>query len=250
MFNRNPAFEAGVIDQALRHVGYRSQPNRQSAMQIKGYAGKPWNGTFVDRVLHDAFGDFAEVRFVSTVAALGFYAARNRLYRKARPGDVVFFNFASNPQEAFEQPHVGIVTEVRKDGSFRTVEGETAPGNPQGSQLADGVFERTRYRSDVLAFVRPEPRTVTKPEGVEPTAVKMSYFESNGETVKRAVEKVQIALNIARPALSFNRGKRDPLFKSGLGLYARETGHVANRGEITMPVLQTLEDETGLGVQP
>lgn len=249
MWNRSLGFEPSIIEQAQRHVGYRSQPERRSAMQLREYLGKPWNGTFIDRVLHDAFGDFAEVRFVSTVAALGYYTYRNRLYRKPKAGDIVFFNFASNPQEAFEQPHVGVVIEVKKDGSFRTVEGETSPGTPQGSQLADGVFERVRYLSDVIGFVRPKPRTVPLNPS-EVGTVKMSYFESNGETVKRAVRTVQVALNRVRPKLWFTEGKRDGRFKSALGMYARETGTVGNRGEITMPVLQTLGDETGLEVKP
>jgi hypothetical protein len=245
MRNRNPAFTAGVIAEAARHVGYRSQPERKSAFQLKPYLGKPWNGTFVDRVLHDAFGDFAEVRFVSTVAALGYYVKQNRVYQKPQPGDIVFFNFSTDPQQPFEQPHVGIVSEVGRDGSFRTIEGETAPGTPQGSQLADGVFERVRFLTDTVGFVRPKPRKVNKDDTI-PQTVKMSYFDSNGKTVARAIEAVQVALNRLRPSVQFNRGKRDARFKSAFGAYARETGTVENRGEIKASVLDTLSDETGV----
>jgi hypothetical protein len=232
-----------IVEQAKRHVGYRAQPNRVSAFQLPGYIGKPWNGTFVDRVLHDAFGDFAEVRFVSTVAALAYYVKRNRLFLKPQVGDIVFFNFATDPLHAFEQPHIGVVTEVQ-NGSFRTVEGETAPGTPQGSQLVDGVFERTRYIHDVIGFVRPVVlRTVTGAS--EPTVLKASYFKSNPETKARAVETVQRALNRVRPTWSFNRGKRDGEFKSAVGLYARESAWVANRGELDAPVLQNLGERTG-----
>ena len=78
----------------------------------------------------------------------------------------------------------------------------------------------------------------------------MRYFDSNGKTVARAVETVQRALNRVRPAWTFNRGKRDGVFKSAFGRYARETGAVENRGEITERVLHTLGDETGLTVEP
>lgn len=234
-----------IVDEASRHVGYRAQPNRQSAFQLKQYLGKPWNGTFVDRVLHDAFGSFAEVRFVSTVTALGYYTSKNGVYRKPRVGDVVFLNFSSDPLHPFEQPHVGVVIKVDTDGSFRTVEGETSPGVPQGSQLADGVFERTRYLTDVIGFVRPQPRRAPEPATETAARLKMSYFESNGKTVARAMETVQIALNRIRPAWSFNRGKKDGLFKSALGVYARETGTVENRGELDQRVVARLADETG-----
>lgn len=241
---------AKVVEEAERHVGYRAQPNRRSAFQLPNYEGKPWNGTFVDRVLHDALGNFPEVRFLSTVTALGHFVNRNAVYRNPKVGDVVLFNFSADPQQPFEQPHVGIVTDVsqwKADHLIRTVEGETSPGVPQGSQLADGVFHRVRYGTDVIGFVRP---TVRKFNTGEESTVKMRYFDSNGKTVARAVETVQRALNRVRPAWTFNRGKRDGVFKSAFGRYARETGAVENRGEITERVLHTLGDETGLTVEP
>lgn len=238
-----------IVEQAQRHVGYHAQPSKRNAYSPNRYDGKDWNGVFVDRVLRDAFETNAEVSFVSTVTALGFYAARNGLYRKPRAGDIVFFNFATDPQEWDHQPHVGVVTDLRPDGSFRTVEGQTFSGKPQGIQLADGIQERLRFPTDVLGFVRPQPRTVPTATDKSVT-VKMRYFDSNGKTVARAVETVQRALNRVRPAWTFNRGKRDGVFKSAFGRYARESGAVENRGEITERVLHTLGDETGLTVEP
>jgi hypothetical protein len=248
MWNRKRRETAAqIVAEAMRHVGYRSQPNRQSAFQLPGYKGEPWNGTFVDRVLHDAFGDFAEVRFVSTVTALGYYVKRNRVFQKPQVGDIVFFNFATDPLHAFEQPHIGIVTEIKpvEHGAFRTVEGETAPGTPQGSQLVDGVFERTRYLHDVIGFVRPTVMKNVDTGTEEPQTVKMGYFTSNPKTRARAIETVQRALNRVRPSWSFNQGKKDGEFKSAFGLYARESAWVRNRGELDAAVIQNLADRTG-----
>lgn len=246
MNRKRRALQARIVEEARRHLGYRAQPNRQSAFQLRIYNGQAWNGQFIDRVLHDTFGTSAEVRFVSTTTALSYYINRHGLYLKRyAPGDIVFFNFASDPLAPFEQPHVGVVTEVLKDGLFRTVEGETGPGVPQGSQLVDGVFERVRHATDAIGFVRPtEGHGPTVTVG-EPTAIKMSYFKSNPKTAARAVETVQFALNRMRPALTFNRGKKDGVFRSGLGLYARESGYVANRGELDRTVLDHLADESG-----
>lgn len=239
-----------TVEAARRQVGYRSQPERRSAFTDRTvHTGKPWNGVFIQHVLKTAFGTAPEVDFTSTVTALGYYAQRNGVWTKvrtARPGDIVFFNFATDPARWYEQPHVGVVTEVnRKTGAFRTVEGETGPGVPQGSQLIDGVFERTRFQTDVLGFVRPEPRKAASAVTGDPPHLKMSYFESNGKTVARAVETVQIALNHVDSSLSFNRGKRDGEFKSALGRYNRETGLPESRGEITARNLRRLADETG-----
>lgn len=250
MLKRNKKRAASIVEAAGRHVGYHAQPSKRNAYSPNRYDGKDWNGVFIDRVLRDAFETDAEVSFVSTVTALGYFMSRNRVYRKRLvAGDVVFFNFATDPQEWDHQPHVGVVTDLRPDGSFRTVEGQTFSGKPQGLQIADGVHERLRFPTDVLGFVRPQPRTVPTVNG-EPATVKMRYFDSNGKTVARAVETVQRALNRVRPAWTFNRGKRDGVFKSAFGRYARETGAVENRGEITERVLHTLGDETGLTVEP
>jgi hypothetical protein len=244
VLKRTNKYADSIVEQAKRHVGYRAQPNRQSAFQLPTYGGRPWGGTFIDRVLHDAFGDFSEVRFVSTVTALGYFVKRNRVYLKPRRGDVVFFNFATDPQHAFEQPHIGVVVEVNTNGSIRTVEGETSPGTPQGSQLVDGVFERTRWPVEVLGYVRPVPRKI-EPSNDEPQKIKMSFFNSNPKTQARAVATVQTALNKVRPAWMFNRGKKNGEFKAAFGTYARETGWVENRGELLHGPLTTLADETG-----
>lgn len=255
MLKRNKKRAASIVEQAQRHVGYHAQPSKRNAYSPNRYDGKDWNGVFIDRVLRDAFETDAEVSFVSTVTALGFYAARNGLYRKPRAGDIVFFNFATDPQEWDHQPHVGVVTDLRPDGSFRTVEGQTFSGKPQGLQIADGVHERLRFPTDVLGFVRPQPRTVPTVNG-EPATVKMSYFESNGKTVQRAVETLQTALGIVRPGWMggkhgiFNRGKRDGVFKSAFGRYARETGAVENRGETTQPTVLGLAHEGGFNLEP
>lgn len=245
MLNRNRKARAtAVVDAARTQVGYHAQPSKQNGFSPRGYNGKDWNGAFIDRILRTAFEGEPEVSFLSTVTALGYYAARNGLYRKPRVGDVVFFNFATDPAEWDHQPHAGIIIEVKPDGSFRTVEGQTYSGKPQGVQLADGVQERDRHVTDALAFVRPAPRTVNPSE---PTAlVKMSYFTSNPKTAARATETVQLALNRIRPALSFNQGRRNGVFKSAFGLYARETGTVTNRGELDHGVLNRLAEETGM----
>ena len=245
ILNRKRRAEAQeIISEAKRHVGYRSQPERKSAFQLKHYLGKPWNGTFIDRVLHDAFGDFAEVRFLSTVTALSYYVKRNRVYQKPRLGDIVFFNFATDPQNMFEQPHVGVVVEVNADGSIRTVEGETSPGTPQGSQLADGVFERVRWPAEVIGYVRPRIANRYRSNG-ERSKLRMSYFQSNPKTKRRAVETVQRAMNRLDPKSAPGELHKYRDFKTRFGLFSRENGVVENRGEIHHLPLTMLADRTG-----
>ncbi len=246
------ALSTRIVEEAERHVGYHAQPERRSVFQASVYSGKAWNGAFVNRVLRDAFGEEPEVNFTSTVAALGFYWSRNRVYRKPQVGDIVFMGFASDPLHPFEQPHVGVVISTDRwkvDGVIRTVEAEVSTGRPQGIQLADGVHERQRYATDVIGFVRPVSRGNTTVPG-EPPVVKMSYFDSNGKTVARTVTVLQRALGTLRPGWTFREGKRDGVFKSALGRYSRETGMVENRGEVTYATVRNLANEAGFGVEP
>lgn len=239
-----------IVDIAERHVGYRAQPNRQSVYQAREFNGRPWNGSFVDRVMITALDGTPEVRFYSTVTALSYYVRKNRLYRTPEVGTVVFYNFATDPASAFEQPHIGIVTEVKSNGVFTAIEGETSPGVPQGSQLTDGVFLRERHVTDTVGFVRVKARKVTATEEDSPVKVRMSYLTSNPQTKARAVANVQTALNrvTGKP---FNRGKLDTETRSSFGAYSRERGLVENRGEMSYDALNVLATESGvLDIEP
>lgn len=246
--NRNQTVES-IIENAERYVGYRAQPNRQSTLQTREFNGRAWGGSFVDRVLSDTFGGMPEVRLYSTVTALSYYVRTNRLYRKPRKGAVVFYNFATDPSNAFEQPHIGIVTEVKANGVFMAIEGETSPGVPQGSQLVDGVFHRERHVADVIGFATPRALTV-KPYTGETAKVRMSYLTSNPKTRARAIENIQTALNRVTGGV-FNRGRLDRETRSTFGAYSRERGLVENRGDLTYDALNVLGiDAGGLDIEP
>lgn len=243
-----------TVEAARKQVGYRAHPERRSAYTERTvHAGKSWNGIFIQRILRTAFDAEPEVDFTSTVTALSYYVQRHAVrtkIRTARPGDIVFFNFATDPERWYEQPHVGVIIDIDRDtGRFRTIEGETGPGMPQASQLIDGVFERVRHQTDILGHVRVQPRRARALAPIDRPALRLSYFNSNTKTITRAVETVQIALNRVNPRLTFNRGKRDTEFKSALGLYGRENGLPASRGETEPHVLRKLADETGITLE-
>jgi hypothetical protein len=53
---------------------------------------------------------------------------------------------------------VGLITDTtnwKLNRSFKAVEAQTDSGLPRGSRDKDGVYERVRYITDVLAFARP-----------------------------------------------------------------------------------------------
>ena len=83
---------------------------------------------------------------------MGDYAIAKKMTVKwgsQKKGDIVLFDFNHNGTS----DHIGIVIAVNKDGSITTIEGNTGSGsNTNGGE----VQKRTRYKSQVLCFVRPK----------------------------------------------------------------------------------------------
>lgn len=69
-------------------------------------------------------------------------------WSKAKRGDIVLFDFNKNRTS----DHIGIVTKVTSS-YIETVEGNTGNGS---NTNGDGVYRRTRYKSQVNYFVRPK----------------------------------------------------------------------------------------------
>jgi hypothetical protein len=153
-----------LIERARTHLGYRSRPLRDSYYgKLTGSPNQPWAGSFIQVLLAEMPEAASAYRYApyhaKTSQALSFYIAHRRLHsgerRAPRPGDLVFFR--TDNREGFEQPHIGIVTDVthwKTARIVRVIEGETATGLKRGPQEADGVYERSRDDWDILGFTR------------------------------------------------------------------------------------------------
>lgn len=217
------------IDLARKLTGYRSHPNRESVFGREvGYPGQPWAGAFVHEALREA--GVLETAFISTTAALAYFAKHNRVFTTdPRPGDVVFYAFGSTGP--FGQPHVGLVTETvlfKEEGVFRAIEGETASGLSRGNQDSDGVFDRVRYVTDVLGFVRPkEPRPVdlrNLPDASTLPTVRPSNFGRRSPLRPTATIAVQLALFEATGASGFVEGDWDNYTRRAFEEFLRTVG--------------------------
>ena len=111
----------------------------------------PWCACFVSWVFHRAGARCAGLPSASCTYGIYPKAVAAKAVvpvAKARPGDVVLFNFDRHPEDA---EHVGIVEEVC-EGYLRTIEGNT---NAQGSSTGGQVARKVRPKSNVFAVVRP-----------------------------------------------------------------------------------------------
>jgi hypothetical protein len=153
----NPAVDA-FIATARKYVGYKSELlGRNIFGERVGYDATVWSGAFIDVIARESGLDLPS--FVYSPAALAEFFKNGQLRKKPQPGDIAIFNFASTTTtngSSFAAPHVGLVVDTREltsNGRFLTIE-----GNVTGStsyQQFDGVHQKMRYVTDVVAFARP-----------------------------------------------------------------------------------------------
>jgi hypothetical protein len=170
-----------------------------------------------------------------TASALAVFTRKGQISVSPQPGDLVFFGFST--AGAFGQPHIGLVTDVSRwktDGAFRAVEGMVNSGLPRGPQEYDGVYERTRYAVDVLAYARPvygDTEIPEEPESGVPT-VRPAQFQP-GKTNK-AVIQLQTALHEVNGAVGMTRGKFDTPTRQAVAQFQRSIGYVGERANGTV----------------
>lgn len=157
--------ELGVVEKPTNVVPY------WPGIGLPQLQGAAWCGAFVWWVLAQAGVTglpSTPRRFVYTPAGLADFAKAGRLVSAPRPGDIVWFNFDTEPGPE----HVGLIVEVTGSGGLVTIEGNTSPDN-QGSQAnGGGVYERHRSRALVCGIGRPPyttPPTTVDNAGVTTT---------------------------------------------------------------------------------
>ena len=218
-----------LIETARSHVGMRSRAMKVNPYgQSLGYDGQAWSGVFLEFVLREA-GVHTEPSQISTVASLSEYVRRNRLYVNPKPGDIVYLSYSTD--HIFAQPHVGLVTETEKwktDRSFRAVFGQIASGLSKGPQEADGVYERTMYAADVLAFARPTYRDRPEPSGQPVPTVAAANVQPGKKN--KSVLLVQQALHAAVGATGMTKGVFDARTQNSVSRYQRTIGYLQGNG--------------------
>lgn len=221
------------IAEARAHVGYTARPGRESAYtQSTGYTSAPWDGAFIDTVARRSGTVDSLPRMIYPPAGLSEFIRTNQVSKKPQPGDIVFFTFSTG--QHFESPHVGIVTDVTgwsSHGSFKCIEGMTDSGNPKAPNNADGVYERVRYKTDVLIFGRAAwgRKKFTGFDGQEnPNAypVRVSAVQPGNRKPLAQVRRVQDALVVTCSLGYFQDGVFDGSTKAAYASWQRKLGYV------------------------
>lgn len=250
MTSRNTEINRALAT-ASRQLGYVSQANRNSIYGQKvGLPNQTWNGAFLDVVFHESTASLDVPTFAYTPSALAYFIEKNRIFRKPQKGDIVFYTFPT--EDSLSQPHVGIVTDVsawKVNGSFKAIEGQVDSGLPRGNHDKDGVYERIRYSTDVLAFARPQlARSSDMKLNFQYTTDRASEYTAkvNSSITNQPFEEVaeiQMALSAKVGLRNARRGVFDAHTRSAYAKWQRFLGY-GNRatGQPDAPSLDQLFD--------
>jgi hypothetical protein len=219
-----------LITEAEKYIGYTA-PFQQADMfsQTIGQPGIPWAGAFLDVVIKRA--GLVCASHVLTASILARYISEDRVYKNPRPGDIVFFQPSSDSNVIpFGQPHVGLVTDVEhftKHGLFQCIEGQTDPGLPKGSSAKNGVYRRTRYVYEVLAFARPKLSAAGVDLELSTKQIKLPVVHSSiiRPGLKHpSVVIIQLALSAVVGLRGAPRGEFDHKTRSAFANFERSLG--------------------------
>jgi hypothetical protein len=248
MFKKTDEARDRFLETARVHLGYRAQPGMMSYYGgTVGYQGLPWDGAFIDVVAREAGVPLTACVYSPT--ALAEFVSQRRLQLKPRPGDIVFYTFSTG--EDFGMPHVGIVTDVtgwEKFSAFKAIEAQVSSGLAKGGSTNDGVFERTRYRHEVIGFGRPDFRVRPAkelPEADGRPGVKLSQLRPGKRYA--SIERVQLALGVKCGLRNAARGTWDGQTASAYARWQRMIGYTGKdvTGIPDSDSLERLGRETG-----
>lgn len=227
-----------LIQEAENYVGYTAPAGQPDMFSIAiGRPGALWNGAFIDYIMIRT--GILSCSHLLTNVALAEAIRSNRVHLRPRPGDIVFIETSTDPsQMPFNQPHVGIVTDVDAwdtHGMFQCIEGQTASGMPKGTQLRNGVFKRNRYKYEVIAFARPnfkrainelaEAASDLDPGKLSTKPVVKSSIIRPGVRHK-SIPLIQNALSQVNGLKGFNKGEWDHKTSSSFANFQRTIGYI------------------------
>lgn len=179
-----------IVAKAKSQIGIKEKPAGSNNVKYNtAYYGQevydglwgtkfPWCCVFVWWVFreccaHDMF--YGGKKTASCTTLMEYYKGKGQFSKTPKIGSLVFFNWGKGTTAK----HIGIVAKVNADGSFSTIEGNTAVGNDSNG---GEVMERKRYMKDVLGFAYP----YTKQGSVKTVAVTLNVLKkgAKGNDVK------------------------------------------------------------------
>lgn len=151
-----------IITKAKSYIGTKESPaNSNNVIFNTDYYGKavsgkayPWCCAFVWDIFRmcnasDLFYDGKKTAYCQTVLEWGKTNKLTVAKGNGRKGDLVIFDWQGDGHA----DHIGFILSKNSDGSYNTIEGNTAIGNDSNG---GEVMQRKRAQSSILALIRPK----------------------------------------------------------------------------------------------
>ena len=232
MFQPKDSLLDNFLSVAKSYLGYKTRPGGLSDFgRTVGYYGHdlPWSGSFIDVVARES--NVVMPACVYTPSGLAEFAKQGRLNSRPRPGDIVFFSFATD--KYFGMPHVGIVVDtrsIRETDRFTCIEAQINSGLPKASVDRDGVFLRDRWIGDVISFARPDfrPRLANSATNGVTDKILIDVTSVRPGRKNKDIATVQIALTQSCDLRMHRLGTWDSATNEAFARYQRMIGIVGN----------------------
>jgi hypothetical protein len=239
------------LAEARSHLGYRTRPGGVSDFgQRVGYSGHdiPWSGAFIDVVARDS--GISIPACVYTPSALAEFIYKNRWRERPRVGDIVFYSFPTTG--SFGMPHVGIVTgcdDFATDGIFLAIEAQVNSGMPKGPKDNDGIFERVRWKREILGFARPDfkvrparaPKIMTGPVSIKLEKIRLGKTSPDVAVVQDALVKKAELSRFTRETFDYRTQQAFARWQRQIGCVGIDATGLPDRSS-----LERLGRDTGL----
>lgn len=241
------------VAQALSYNGYVSREGRDNIFGERlGTNGLPWDGMFIDVVAREVGLPLPVMS--QTPVALSTFIKHGRLYNNPKRGDIVFFE--TSTVSDYGVPHVGIVVDGERwksDGLITTVEGMTASPIQRQANGNNGVYERVRFRYEVLGFGRPfnpTDRLLRLHKSTDTPKRQIAIAQLRPGSKHKNVETVQLALSVVIGATQLERGIFDAKTRYAYARFQRTLGYAQSRatGEPDFESLRLLGEMSKLFV--
>jgi len=249
-----------IINKALSYVGTKESPANSNnvifnthyyGMAVSG-ASYPWCCAFVWDIFRmagasDLFYNGCKTAYCPSVDLWGSQEKITVPKNQGQYGDIVLFDF----DKSGVADHIGFIYSKNADGSYETIEGNTAVGNDSNG---GEVMKRTRSQSTIKTIIRPNYNGTVKQEDDAKTTFIKGVQEACGakvdgiagkETLSKTVtvsatknnrHKVVRVIQTYLNHLGYNCGTVDGIagvkFKTAVKAYQKANGCVAD-GEIT-----------------
>lgn len=152
-----------VLQKAKTYVdaAYKEGPNNDTIFgEWYGMNHQPWCAMFVSKVFNEAkcsklIAASSAKGFASCQMGLNWFVKKRQIVpvTSAMPGDIVFYQFDDDPAA----DHVGIV--VSNNKTLRNIvvyEGNTSRDGSGSQSNGDGVYQKKRKYSQIIAVARPK----------------------------------------------------------------------------------------------